>query len=147
MGAVPVYLIVCLLFLSGCATERIQHSRDQQLKVFGIELYSPVDYRQIGESTATEEPCLKGYERSFDAVDITIGYGFNGKIRKITTRNRSTSMFDIRPGMGLTEGQSRAVQAGFIPVSPVHYQKKDLSLTLLADENGMLFGITVEILD
>ncbi len=135
------------MLVSGCAMSQLQKQQGEQLNVFGIELFSTVDYRQIGSVTAVEEPCLKGYERSFDPLDVTIGYGFNNIIRKITTRNRSTSMYGIIPGMALVDGQQRAERAGFSRISPYIFHFNDLSLTLLADSNDILFGITVERID
>ena len=99
-----------VLLLIGCMSNNIvmaeQVGRDKmvgQINVFGIELLSDVDYKEINGVAATEEPCLKGYDRSFDALDLTIGYGFDKKIRKITTSNSNTSIFGIRPGMDFEE--------------------------------------------
>ena len=118
----------------------------RQIHVFGIELHSGVDYREIEGVRATEEPCLKGYERGFEQLEITIGYGFNREIRKITTRNPATSMFGIAPGVSPEEGKRLAQQAGLSEVSADRYRGKDLGLTLLVD-NGKVFGISVETID
>lgn len=130
--------------MAGCTAQQIRTDLSRQIQVFGVELNSGVDYRKIDDVVASEEPCLKGYERFFEKLDISIGYGSNRKIRKITTRNSGTSIFGISPRMTATEGERRAIEAGFQNVAPSRYQSKDICLTLLVDGNGTLFGITVE---
>jgi len=138
-----VTLLLCFC-LAGCLTSRARTDLARQTNVFGVELYSGVDYREIGGINGTEEPCLRGYERSFDQLEITIGYGFDKKIRKITTHNPGTSLFGISPGMSAEVGNRLAKQAGLIEESPSRYLRKNISVTLLIDGNGKVFGITVE---
>jgi hypothetical protein len=140
-------LLLLSLCLAGCLATQARSERSQQTQVFGVQLYSSVDYREINGVKATEEPCLKGYERTFDSLDITIGYGSNRKIRKITTLNRGTSVFGITPGIPADEGIRLARQSGLTEVSPVRYRSEDLSLFLHIDDKGTLFGITMESLD
>jgi len=57
--------------------------------------------RTIGKSggvVAVKEPCLKGFEYIYDALDVSVGYSMKWYIRKITTRNKETSMFTIHVG-------------------------------------------------
>ena len=133
--------------MAGCMVNQVRTDISHQIHVFGIELYSGVDYREIAGVRATEEPCLKGYERSFDPLEITIGYGFDRKIRKITTRNPGTSLFGISPGMSAEEGRRLSRKAGFQEVAACKFRGKDISLTLLVDGKGNVFGITVETID
>jgi hypothetical protein len=144
----PLKLVTLFLFLclTGClATHTGPSNSPGQVKVFGIELHSTVDYREISGVAAAEEPCLKGYERSFEPLAITIGYGFDGKIRKITTRNPKTSLFGITPGISLEEGKGLAHRAGFVDTSsPFRFKGDRITLTLLTDANGKVFGVTVE---
>jgi hypothetical protein len=119
-----------------------------QIEVFGVQLYSTVDYQEINGVKAVEEPCLRGYERSFDALDIIIGYGFDGKVRKITTRNPVTSMFDIKPGMTYGEGKQKILQAGFVEyVPPFKFKSNGFSITFLVDEKDRIFALKLEHLD
>lgn len=144
-----------ILLLVGCMSNNIvmaeQVGRDKmaaQLNVFGIELLSDVDYKEINGVAATEEPCLKGYDRSFDALDLTIGYGFDKKIRKITTRNSNTSIFGIRPGMDFEEGRKMILQAGFNEyVPPFTFRANSYSLKMLVNADNKIFGLTLELLD
>jgi hypothetical protein len=107
-----------------------------------------VDYREINGVSAVEEPCLRGYDRSFDALDITIGYGFNKRIRKITTRNSSTSLFGIHPGAPFGEGKQKILQAGFKEYAPPFTVRAErYSLNFLVDGNDTIFGLTLEALD
>lgn len=141
--------LLVLLFLAGCMSKNIE--RDEmvgQIDVFGVELFSDVDYREINGVKATEEPCLRGYERSFDALDIIIGYGFDKKIRKITTRNVSTSLFGIKLGMAFEEGKKKILQAGFKEYDqPFMFRADGYSLTFLVDGNSKIFGLKLESLD
>jgi hypothetical protein len=137
------------LLLGGWVSKSM--SRDKmigQINVFGVELFSNVDYREINGVIATEEPCLKGYDRSFDALDITIGYGFDKRIRKIITRNPSTSLFGVSPGMPFGEGKQKVLQAGFVASnSPFTFKGDRYFLTLLVDSNQKIFGVKVELFD
>lgn len=128
----------------------IDIGRDQinsQINVFGVELYSDVDYKDINGVVATEEPCLRGYERNFDALDVSIGYGFDKKIRKITTRNISTSLFGVKPGMAFKDGRKMIMQAGFSEASPPFMFRSNRNyLTFLVDGDNKIFGLTFELL-
>ena len=139
--------IILHLCLAGCMANQIRADVSRQIQVFGVELFSGIDYREINGVKATEEPCLKGYDRSFDPLEITIGYGFDKKVRKIVTRNPVNSMFGISPGMSLATGKRLAKQAGLSEESIYRYRGKELSLTLLVDSKGIIFGIMVETID
>ena len=141
---VTVLLAFCL---AGCLAHQVRTNISRQIQVFGIEIYSGIDYQEIRGARATEEPCLKGYERSFDPLDITIGYGFDKRIRKITTRNPGTSLFGIAPGTPVEDAGRLARQAGLSEISPYIYQGQDIRLTLLVDGKGTMFGVTVEAVD
>lgn len=138
-------MILLSLCVTGCFASRTIADSGKHFNVFGIVLNSSVDYRKINGELATEEPCLRGYERTFDNMGITIGYGFDARIRKITTRNPTTSLYGIRPGMTAHEGKRLAQQAGFVEVSTCKYKLNEISLTLLVDNKGNVFGVTVEI--
>jgi hypothetical protein len=119
-----------------------------QVDVFGVQLFSDTDYREINGVKAEEEPCLRGYERTFDALDIVIGYGFNGKVRKITTRNIATAMFGIHPGMTFDEGRKKILLTGFSEsTSPFTFRSNRYSLTFLVDDKSTIFGLTLQSFD
>ncbi|MRR54355.1 MAG: hypothetical protein EG822_07580 [Deltaproteobacteria bacterium] len=116
-----------------------------QIDVFGVQLDSTVDHQEINGVKAVEEPCLRGYERSFDALDILIGYGFDGKVRKITTRNPVTSMFGIKPGMTYGEGKHKILLAGFVEqIPPFKFKATGCSITFLVDEKDRIFALKLE---
>jgi hypothetical protein len=140
-------VLILFLCLTGCLATQTRTGLSQQMQVFGVELYSSTDYREINGVKATEEPCLRGYERIFDPLDITIGYDFDRKIRKITTMNRSTSVFGIKPGMSAEEGRRLAQQADFSEVSVYRYRGNELDLSLLVNNKDNVFGITIESID
>ena len=139
-------IILFLTLLSACMSKNIEQDKIHgQLNLFGIELFSSTDYREINGVKATEEPCLHGYERNFDSLDIIIGYGFNNRIRKITTLNSGTSIFGIKPGMSYLEGKHKIQQAGFTELTPPYKFKQDrINVTLLVDNKLNIFGITIE---
>ena len=140
---------VVILLLAGCmSTGTGRDKMTGQIDVFGVELFSDVDYKKINGVAATEEPCIRGYDRNFDALDLTIGYGFDNKIRKITTRNINTSMFGIKPGMSFEEGKKMILQAGFVEdVPPFAFKSNKYSFTFLVDSNNKIFGVTLESLN
>lgn len=140
--------ILLLFLLGGCMANNVKNSRiDDQINVFGVKLLSSVDYRQINGVTATEEPCLRGYDRNFDALNAIVGYGFNKKIRRIHTRNPNTSLFGISPGMSFGEGKQKILQAGFVTSSsPFVFTASGYSITLLVN-GDKIFGLTIELLD
>jgi hypothetical protein len=143
-------LVPILLFflLGGCMGNENHNSRiDDQINVFGVKLLSSVDYQQINGVTATEEPCLRGYERNFNDLSVIVGYGLNKKIRKIHTRNLNTSLFGINPGMSFGEGKQKILQAGFVASSsPFVFTASGYSITLLVN-GDKIFGLTIELLD
>jgi hypothetical protein len=141
-------LFLCVL-LAGCAGTQVKSDNTHsQINVFGVGLFSDVDYKEINGVSAVEEPCLRGYDRQFDALDITIGYGFNKKIRKITTRNPDTSLFSISPGAPFGEGKQKILQAGFVESAPPFtFSNNRYSLTFLVNTDNVIFGLTLESLD
>ena len=142
-------LMLLILMLAGCMGKYVENEKVRgQINVFGVVLFSNIDYKEINGVAATEEPCLKGYDRSFDALDITVGYGFNKRIRKIITRNPTTSLFGVNPGMSFTEGRQKILEAGFIEAGSSDRFKTDgFSLTLLVDGNRKIFSVGIELLD
>jgi hypothetical protein len=144
-GLIPILL---LFLLAGCMGRYVENGKiDDQINVFGVKLLSNVDYQQINGVTATEEPCLRGYERNFDALSVIVGYGFNKKIRRIHTRNPNTSLFGVRPGTSFGEGKQKILQAGFVAsTSPFVFTVRGYSITLLVD-GDKVFGLTIELLN
>ena len=138
--------MILMLCFAGC-TARYTGGNDAvaQVDVFGVQLYSGKDYREINGVRAEEEPCLRGYVRTFDSLDIVVGYGFDGKVRKITTRNAGTAMFGVRPGMPLAEGKTRVLREGFRETaSPFTFDLDRYSLTFLIKEKDTIFGLTLQ---
>jgi hypothetical protein len=142
-------LLLVLLLPAGCLGTSMPRDRvNEQIDVFGVKLFSDVRYGEINGIAAVEEPCLRGYERSFDGLDLTIGYGFDNRIRKITTRNRDNRMLGIKPGMTYEEGRQKILHAGIREhTTPFLFRVNGYSLTLLVDGNNTIFGITLESLD
>jgi hypothetical protein len=140
--------VACAL-IAGCAAGQASlRAANSLIRVFGAELGAEGIPPELCGVDATEEPCLKGYERIFETLAVSIGYGHNGRIRKITTRNSETAMFGIHPGDDLRPSRERALAAGFRETGTANRYKDDsCSLMLLVGENGRVFGMTVELLD
>jgi hypothetical protein len=141
-------LFFLLPLLAGCLNKRPDyHAMNNQIDVFGAQLFSNLDYRDIQGVQGADEPCLRGIDRSFDELDIMIGYGFDKKIRKISTRNKNTSMFGVKPGMLFEEGRSKALLASFEEFSPPFtFRAGDAYLFFLVN-NNTIFGLRLELLD
>ena len=137
------------LLLTGCTVGTIRpESLQAQVQVFGVQLHSNRDYREINGATPSEEPCLRGYERSYDRLQISIGYGFDAHIRKISTRNPETSIFGLRPSMTFTSASQSILNAGFTPYAPPHiFRSGPYILSVQVDSHGMIVGITLETID
>ncbi len=133
----------------GCSTLNTGNSAlAKQINVFGAVPFSTADFTEINGIKAVEEPCIRGYDRNFDALDIIIGYGFNKRIRKIITLNPATSMFGVTIGMTVDEARKRLHTAGFIENSKPNTFKNDpYSLTLLVKTKDTVSGLRLEIID
>lgn len=140
--------LLAVLLAVGCSRSAVDwriREANRDIRVFGIELGSARDIREIAGVVASEEPCLRGYERGFDTLAVSIGYGNDRKIRRIMTRNRETSVFGISPGRPFGEGVSALGSAGFHPGdTPYRFGDGVIAVTLLVDGAGTIFGITVE---
>ena len=147
---VSVTCAALLLLLCGCAGRTLPSAvLTAQTKVFDIQLHSAVDHREIAGVPGEEEPCLHGYERSFAALQVSVGYGFDRTIRKIITRNSTTSLFGIHPGMSLTDAAGYAAAAGFVPEQryPTLFRNGAYLLALTVDREERVVGVALEFTD
>ena len=145
---VALVALSVLLVLAGCTGNGVEPDKlNSQIDVFDVKLLSDVDYTEIKGVVSTKEPCLHGYERNFDDLDVIIGYGFDNKIRKITTLNSSTSLFGIKPGMSFEDGKAKIMKAGFQEHEPPFtFSAYGYSITFLVDGDN-INGLTLEPLD
>lgn len=144
-----ILLIISAMLLTGCPAKRAgSEGWNKQIDVFGLALFSANDDKTIRGIMPKKEPCLKGFDYSYDPLDITVGYGTDERIRKITTRNKETHMFNIRVGDSYERGKASILQAGFSQGdSPYRFLKDGFSFTLLVDDRDRIFGMTLESLD
>lgn len=145
----PLLLLLSLLLLAGCHSGTIRpETLPAQVRVFGVQLHSERDYQEINGVVATEEPCLRGYDRSFDRLQILIGYGFDKNIRKIGSRNPETAMFGVSPGMKFSTAGQLIAAAGFTPYLPPHvFRNGPYLFTVQVDSRDSITGLTLETLD
>lgn len=137
------------MLIVGCAAHSSGNSAlAKQVDVFGASPFSNIDFTEINGVKAVEEPCIRGYDRNFDALDITIGYGFDKRIRKIVTLNPATSMFGVHIGITLDESREKLKKAGFIEDNqPNTFRNAPYSLTLLIDTKDRVSGLRLEIIE
>ena len=142
-------LLLLSLLLAGCRSGTIrQETLPAQLQVFGVQLHSDRDYREISGDVAMEEPCLRGFDRSFDRLQITVGYDFDRNIRKIGTRNPATAIFGISPGMKFAAAGQLLHSSGFTPYLPPHtFRNGPYLLTVQVDGSDTIAGVTLETLE
>jgi len=118
------------------------------LLVLGAKLGSSGIPAGLAGVPAEETPCLKGRDLSFEARDVLIDYGPDGKIRKVMTRNPGTSIYGIRPGDEFATAEGKALAAGFQETGTTHrYSGGCCLLTLFVDEAGRVFGLILELRD
>lgn len=137
------------ILFAGCSIHGFNNSvLAKQVDVFGVQPLSSVDFTEINGVKAVEEPCIKGNDRTFDALDIIIGYGFNKRIRKIVTLNPATSMFGVNLGMTLDEAKEKLHRTGFKEDSkPDVFINGNYFLTILIHDKDRVSGLKLEIVD
>jgi hypothetical protein len=140
---------ISVLLVTGCLAKRPgSEAVNKQINVFDLTLFSANDDKKIRGIVPRKEPCLKGFDYFYDPLDISVGYGTNDRIRKITTRHKETGMFDIRAGNSYPKAKALILQAGFSEGDTPYKFVKDWSLfTLLVDDQDRVFGMTLEVLE
>jgi hypothetical protein len=151
-GTFLFFLILCgisALLFTGCPAKRSGNEGwNRQINVFDLALFSANDDKNIRGVVPRKEPCLKGFDYFYDPLDISIGYGTDDRIRKITTRNKETSMFDIHAGDSFPKGKTLILQAGFSEGdTPYKFVNNGFLFTLLVDEREQVFGMTLEVFE
>lgn len=114
------------MLVAGCAAGRVDlKAANGGIRIFGAAFGAVGIPAGLNGAAATEEPCLRGCERIFDTIAVSIGYGHSGRIRKITTRNPMTTMFGVHPGDAATAGapgvprRRHTRRKGFFPSLPL----------------------------
>jgi hypothetical protein len=145
-----ILLGIYTFLFTGCLAKRIgSEGLNKQINVFDLALFSANDDKNIRGIVPRKEPCLKGFDYFYDPLDISVGYGTDDRIRKITTRNRKTSMFDIHAGDSFPKGKALIRQAGFSEEgdTPYKFVKNGFLFTLLVGDDNRIFGMTLEVLE
>ncbi len=138
-----------LALVAGCATAVLSaKTANEGILVFGAKFGSTGIPDDLAGVPAEETPCLRGRDLSFETQAVLIGYGHNGRIRKVITRNPGTSIFGIRPGDEFVDVKEKVLAIGFHETGTAHrYRGGCCLLTLFVDESGRVFGLTVELAD
>jgi hypothetical protein len=144
-----ILLGISAFLFTGCPAKRVgSEALNKQINVFDLALFSASSDKNISGIVPRKEPCLKGFDYFYDPLDISVGYGTDDRIRKITTRNKETSMFDIRVGDHCPKGKALIQQAGFSAGdTPYKFVKDGFLFTLLVDDHDRIFGMTLEVLE
>ena len=147
------FLLFLILFgisaflFTGCLAKKVgSEGLNKQINVFDLAFLSANGDKNIRGVVPRQEPCLKGFEYFYDPLDISVGYGTDDRIRKITTRNKETGMFDIRVGDHYPKGKALILHAGFSEGdTPYKFVKDGFLFTLLVDDHDRVFGMTLEV--
>lgn len=141
--------LLAILALAGCAGPRAHTAWPTgKLDVHGVELHSDRDHRELAGVVATEEPCLHGYERQFESLDLVVGYGHDRRVRRISSFDPRTSMFGVHPGASTARARAALLEAGFVPTaSPLVFHGHGARLTLREGEAGIVRGLVLERFD
>jgi hypothetical protein len=144
-----ILLGISAFLFTSCLVKRVgSEELNKQINVFNLALFSARGDKNIRGIVPRKEPCLRGFEYFYDPLDISVGYGTDDRIRKITTRNKETSMFDIRVGDHYPKGKALILQAGFSEGdTPYKFVKDWFLFTLLVDDHDRVFGMTLEVLE
>ena len=147
-----LFLILFGLYASlftGCLPKKPgSEGWSKQIDVFGLALFSANDDKSIRGVVPKKEPCIRGFDYSYDPLDISVVYGTDDRIRKIATRNRETGMFGIRVGDPFPKGKASILQAGFSEGdTPFKFTKDGFLFTLLVDDRDRIFGMALETLE
>jgi hypothetical protein len=138
-------LLSHLLLLAGCLSAAGRTIPDSAVDLFGVRMGSTVQYRVLGGVTGSDEPCLHGYDRTFEELEVVVGYDRHDRVRKVVTRNPATAILGIRPGDPLDRAVAMATAAGFIPAgSDRTFTAGPFLLTLRDDGHRRVAGITLE---
>ncbi|TAL16239.1 hypothetical protein EPN96_10345 [bacterium] len=146
-----LFALLALLTLAadGCGRNTVRSDEiNKEIDVFGVTLLSREDLNVLKGVKAASEPCLKGCVYIFDSLDVSIGYGHDGVVRMITSHNPKNSIFGISPGNEFAAAREKILLAGFAQgLTPYKFTKEIYLLTFLVNESGMVFGISLEIID
>jgi hypothetical protein len=113
--------------------------------VFGLTLGDPAGPRELARVKGSDEACIHGFERTFDPLDITVGYGFDNRVRRIFTANPRTAIGGIHPGEDRVVAREKLLRAGFeATVSRDRFVSPCCSVTLLSGAGGTVSGIVLE---
>jgi hypothetical protein len=148
-AALCALLAITLLAFAACGRNAVMDTGiNREIDVFGTALYSKEDLKVLNGVPAVTEPCLKGCVYSFDPLDVSIGYGHDGVVRMITTRNPKNSIFGISPGDEFAAAREKILLAGFTQgLTPYKFTKEIYLITFMVNASGAVFGISLEIID
>ena len=145
-------ILVMVTVMADCGSSNssfINKEINPNIDVFGIKLNVPEsEVHKLAGSKSEKSMCINGYE--YDYTDKLINMGFDidrGKVRRVTTKNPSTSIFGITPGMDLTGAYAHVKDSGFIKDSSSEFKfnKKNIILTIISMKGVKADGITIEI--
>lgn len=140
---------VSAFLVAGCLVKKpVSDEWNRQIDVFGLALFAANDDKSIRGVVPKKEPCIRGFDYAYDPLDISVVYGTDDRIRKITTRNRENSMFGIRVGDPFPKGKASILQTGFSGGdTPYKFVKDGFLFTLLVDDRDRIFGMAWETLE
>ena len=139
--------VMSIALLAGCAgAGPSAKAANDGLLVFDAKLGEAGVPDGLTGVPSEETPCLNGRDFSYETRDVLIGYGHDGRIRKVVTRNPGTSIYGIRPRDEFAAAEAKVLAAGFRETGAKHrYGNECCLLTLAVDEAGRVFGLILEL--
>lgn len=137
--------------MSGCNAQSkfVKDEVNPAIEVMDVKLY--MDEKEVHEklkSPGEKAMCINGYEYEYSAQKVNVGFDSNtNKVRRITTKNPETSIYEIAPESSLDEAYKILKHKGFAKVgsSLYKYKKENVTFTIISMKNEIVDGVTIEI--
>lgn len=144
-------LLVLTFAISGCTSSStfIEKDVNPEIDVSGVQLL--MDEQKVHEAIGSQGEkamCVYGYEYTY--ADKNINIGFNSEtqqVRRVTTKNPGTSVFDIKPGMELSETYKMLKENGFTQEAESKYRfhKENVIFSIISMHGTHADGLSIEI--
>lgn len=145
-------LLLSAAVMTGCGNSVstfIKNDINPNINVLGIKLgMTEEEVFKLAGTDGEKALCTQGYEYAYSGKQLNIGFDTDTKtVRRITTKNPTTSVFGIAPGMTAEEAFSKIQGSGFTKDSASDYKfhKENITITVLSMEGTLADGLTIEI--
>lgn len=140
----PTFSLFLITLVAGCAVIPATKDSLPEVYLFGREVGIDQDIRQIDGVTGLDEPCMRGFDRVFEKIGVTIGYGADNRIRKIVTASPETSIAGVSPGMARDGGVRVVKEKGFTETTDGEFRRGRYRLAIIGDGEGYVRLLRLE---